>query len=105
MLDHEKAQIQRVIDYIGNVDQGHVETEGDQDLHFHDFKSFYEQYDKRRGKDFRKTFPELVKWYDTLQVDQSIPDAEMMDGRITHYESGEYKPDIEKRKKWTKLDI
>lgn len=105
MLDYEKAQIQRVLEYIGNIDQGHVETEEDQSLHFHDFKSFYDQYDKRRGKDFRKTFPELTEWYNSLEVDQTIPDADIMDGRITHYESGEYKLDIEKRQKWQRLDI
>ena len=31
-----------------------------------DFKNFYEQYDQRRGKNFRETFPQLVEWYDTL---------------------------------------
>jgi len=32
-----------------------------------DFKSFYTQYDERRGKDFRATFdPIIVDWYDTL---------------------------------------
>ena len=28
---------------------------------------FYEQYDKRRGLDFRKAFPRLVEWYDSLK--------------------------------------
>jgi hypothetical protein len=31
-----------------------------------DFKNFYEQYDQRRGKDFRHTFPQLAEWYNTL---------------------------------------
>ena len=32
-----------------------------------DFKQFYEQYDVRRGKDFRKTFsPMLVDWYESI---------------------------------------
>lgn len=100
MMDHEKAQIERLINYIEVVDQGHVKTEDDKEKHFHDFKSFYTQYDKRKGHDFREAFPDpdLLKWYDSIEVDQSIPDVPVNDGRITHFESGEYEPDIEKRK-------
>lgn len=100
MMDHEKAQIERLIDYIDVVEQGHVETEEDKSKHFHDFKSFYEQHDARRGSDFRKAFPdpELIEWYDSIEVDESIPDVKVNDGRITHFESGEYKPDIGKPK-------
>ena len=89
----EIAQIERLVDYIEVVKTGHVTTEDENDTHFHDFKSFYEQYDKRRGKDFCKTFPELAVWYNQIEVDQSIPDVEMKDGSITHYEDGEYKPE------------
>ena len=39
----------------------------------HDFKSFYTQYDERRGKDFRATFdPIMVDWYDTIDNSPSI---------------------------------
>jgi hypothetical protein len=93
LYEGEIAQIQRVIDYIDVVDKGHVATENDMDKHFHDFKSFYEQYDKRRGKDFRKTFPEIAEWYDTIEVDKTIPDVAITDGRITNYELGPYKND------------
>jgi hypothetical protein len=58
--------------------------------HFHDFKSFYEQYDVRRNKDFRKTFPEIAEWYDTIKVDQGIPNVSVTDGKITNYEVGAY---------------
>ena len=87
----EAAQILRVIDYVEVVEKGHIATENDLEKHFHDFKSFYEQYDIRRNKDFRKTFPELVEWYDSIVVDQSIPNVPISDGRITNYELGEYK--------------
>ena len=87
----EVAQILRVIDYVEVVEKGHIATENDLDKHFHDFKSFYEQYDIRRNKDFRKTFPELVEWYDSIIVDLSIPNVPISDGRITNYELGEYK--------------
>lgn len=89
----EVAQIQRVIDYIEVVDKGHVATENDMDKHFHDFKSFYEQYDKRRGKDFCKTFPELADWYNSIEVDYNIPNVSITDGKIINYEIGEYKLD------------
>lgn len=88
---NEKSQIERLIDYIEVVERGHNSTELDKKLMFHDFKSFYEQYDKRRGKDFRKTFPELVEWYDSLVVDKKIPNVAVNDGRLGHYEIGEYK--------------
>jgi hypothetical protein len=36
-----------------------------------DFKSFYTQYDERRGKDFRATFDSIiVDWYDNLVVEE-----------------------------------
>ncbi len=93
---HEKAQIERLIDYIEVVRRGHNQTELDMDKQAHDFKSFYEQYDVRRNKDFRATFtdPELLEWYDSIQVDYSIPDVEVTNGAITHYEPGEYESDV-----------
>lgn len=87
---NEQAQIQRMIDYIEVVKTGHVTTESDFPKHAHDFKSFYEQYDKRRGKDFKKTFPELAVWYDSIGVDNTIPDVVVTNGEITHFEDGEY---------------
>ena len=91
--EHEHSQIKRLIDYMSVVDTGHVTTEMELETHFHDFKSFYEQYDKRRNKDFKKTFPELSEWYDSIKVDTTIPDVKVSDGTITHFEIGEYKPD------------
>jgi organic radical activating enzyme len=105
---HEKAQIQRLIDYIEVVEQGHVKTEDKKELHFHDFKSFYEQYDERRGKNFVETFPELADWYESIEVDYTIPDVSVTDGRITHFEPDEYEPDVERKKKegtWKKIEL
>lgn len=87
----EVAQIQRVIDYVEVVDKGHIATENEMEKHFHDFKSFYEQYDKRRGKNFCETFPEIAEWYNTIIVDHNIPNVSVTDGKITNYEIGEYK--------------
>jgi organic radical activating enzyme len=87
---HEGAQIQRLIDYIQVVNRGHNTTETDMQMQFHDFKSFYTQYDKRRKKSFVETFPELEEWYNSIVVDETIPNVRVTDGRITHYEPGEY---------------
>jgi len=92
---HEGAQIERLIDYIEVVNRGHVTTETDMELQFHDFKSFYMQYDIRRNKNFQETFPEIADWYDSIKVDQSIPDVNVTDGRITHFEGGVYESDAD----------
>jgi len=91
---HEGAQIERLIDYIEVVSRGHNSTEMDKSLQYHDFKSFFNQYDIRRNKNFNETFPELSEWYDSLEIDLTIPDVRVTDGRITHYEAGEYESDI-----------
>jgi organic radical activating enzyme len=62
----EKSNIERLIDYLDIVKtphgEGYVQSTAQKD-----FKQFYEQYDVRRGKDFRKTFsPMLVEWYDSI---------------------------------------
>ena len=92
---HEGAQIQRLIDYIEVVNRGHNTTEMDMEMQFHDFKSFYTQHDKRRNKNFVKTFPELEDWYNSIEIDNTIPDVKVTDGRITHFEPGEYISDKE----------
>ena len=82
----EKAQIQRLIDYIEVVDKPHRRTTEDKDKLQHDFKSFYAQYDKRRGKDIG-VFPKiLTDWLNTIGLDDTIPLIEMHEGSITHYD-------------------
>ena len=63
----EADQLSRLIEYLDVVKTPHRNT-ADQWKLEHDFKVFYDQYDVRRGKDFRKTFPNLVEWYDSLNV-------------------------------------
>ena len=89
-VENELTQVQRLIDYLDVVKKGHIHTEAELEKHYHDFKSFYTQYDKRRGKDFRKTFPEIVEWYDSIEIDKTIPKSGMIDGSINNYEIGEY---------------
>jgi hypothetical protein len=91
---HEGAQIQRLVDYIEVVNRGHNTTEMDIELQYHDIKSFYTQYDIRRNKNFVETFPELKKWYESIKIDNKIPDVKVTDGRITHFEPGVYVSDV-----------
>jgi organic radical activating enzyme len=63
--EHEINHLQRLIDYLDIVKTPHSEAFELPKLH-NDFKKFYEQYDRRRNKDFVKTFPKLKEWYDSL---------------------------------------
>ena len=92
---NEKAQIERLIDYIEVVNRGHITTETDNQMQFHDFKSFYMQYDIRRNKNFVETFPELADWFNSIEIDNTIADVSVTDGKISHYEPGVYVSDKE----------
>lgn len=70
LLDIEVDSMVRMIAYIREVQSGHSYTSS-KETRERDWKSFYTQYDKRRKKDFRKAFPMLVEWFD------SIPDTEI----------------------------
>ena len=58
----EVNQTQRLIDYLDVVKTPHAGAATQEKLQ-KDFKEFYSQYDKRRGKDFEKTFPIIGEWY------------------------------------------
>jgi hypothetical protein len=64
---HERAHVQRLIDYLDVVKTPHSDAFDLPSLH-NDFRQFYQQYDQRRGKDFRVIFPNLVTWYDSISV-------------------------------------
>jgi len=81
----EGSQIQRLIDYIEVVEKPHVRVGNKEDLQ-HDFRAFYEQYDKRNGFDFWTTFPyELIQWYDNIKVDYHGPHQPLGDGTPQHH--------------------
>jgi organic radical activating enzyme len=63
--EHEINHVLRLIDYLDVVKTPH-EGAADVDTLRKDFKSFYTQYDQRRGLNFESTFPELVSWWRTL---------------------------------------
>jgi pyruvate-formate lyase-activating enzyme len=63
--EFEYNQLQRLIEYLQTVDSPHSGALSREVLQ-RDFKNFYQQYDQRRGLDFKYTFPQLKDWYDTL---------------------------------------
>jgi organic radical activating enzyme len=93
LSDSEKAQIQRLLDYIEVVEKGHGMVTEDKSLLFYDFKSFFSQYDLRRNKNLVKTFPQLKDWYQSIKL-QSVFEMKKLDIRagISPHETGEYKP-------------
>jgi hypothetical protein len=67
--EHEINHVQRLIDYLDVVKTPHSES-FDLSKLVHDFRRFYDQYDRRRGKDFRTAFPRLQEWYESIQLQQ-----------------------------------
>jgi hypothetical protein len=63
--EFEINQIGRLVSYLREVASPHSGAMTNIILQ-RDFKNFYEQYDQRRGKDFRYTFPQLAEWYNAL---------------------------------------
>ena len=63
--EFEQGQVVRLIEYLQSVETPHSESFEMPKLH-NDFKNFFTQYDKRRGKNFTETFPELADWYNSL---------------------------------------
>ena len=61
----ELNQLQRLIDYLDVVKTPHAGA-AEQHVLQRDFKNFYSQYDRRRGKNFTETFPTLAEWYNFL---------------------------------------
>jgi hypothetical protein len=89
--ESEKAQIQRLLDYIEVLDKGHLMAPDDKSLLFHDFKSFFTQYDTRRGKNLIETFPKLKDWYDSIELRKTFSVKSLaLNAGISPPETGEY---------------
>ena len=65
LQEHERNHVQRLIDYLDVVKTPHSDAFDMPKLHS-DFRSFYQQYDQRRGKCFADTFTNLRDWYQSL---------------------------------------
>jgi pyruvate-formate lyase-activating enzyme len=63
--EYELEHVKRLTEYLVTVDTPHSEAFDLPKLQ-NDFKEFYQQYDQRRGKDFKYTFTQLSNWYETL---------------------------------------
>jgi hypothetical protein len=80
--EHERASIERLIDYLVTVDAPHRRTSNPITL-WRDFKTFYAQYDKRRGKSL-DVFPTiLTNWVASIpNTDASILELAEKEGWI-----------------------
>ena len=71
LLQSEIERLKWLIDYLDIVETPHDNT-ADQDKLYSDFKNFYEQYDQRRNKNFRTTFPKIfVDFIDSIKTIKS----------------------------------
>jgi organic radical activating enzyme len=61
--EHEINHTQRLIDYLDIVKTPHSDTFEMPKL-LNDFKQFYTQYDSRRNKDLKQSFPIIGHWYE-----------------------------------------
>jgi len=78
-MDIERDGLLRLIEYTKSVDTGHEFTSS-LDSRLRDFRSFYLQYDKRRGKDFYAAFPQLKSWFDSIPDTNLAPLTKLVDG-------------------------
>lgn len=67
LSDMEREHVARLIQYLVTVEAPHEGASPREELE-KDFKRFFEQYDQRRGKDFRNTFLNLRYWYDGIET-------------------------------------
>ena len=52
------------------------------------FKSFYQQYDKRRGYSLKDTFPKILsEWVESITIDDTIPIVNLGTGEIINHDS------------------
>lgn len=77
----EHDGISRLIAYLREVEEGHNFTSSLESRQ-RDFRSFFDQYDKRRGKSFVESFPMLADWYKSLPITRMIP-IKMISGDST----------------------
>lgn len=84
--EFERASIERLIDYLVTVDAPHRRTSNPVTL-WRDFKTFYKQYDQRRGKTIY-VFPKiLTDWI------ECIPDTDAAIQELAEREGWILKPD------------
>lgn len=90
MTNHEVYGMQRLIAYTEKILQGHdVQQLSEIDIRQKDFKSFFQQYDQRRDKNFHQAFgdwPDLVEWYDSIDISNHVRDVpELIDADAVNW--------------------
>ena len=78
-MDYERDGVLRLIEYIKKVDTGHEFTSS-LESRVRDFRSFYQQYDKRRKKSFIEAFPMLKTWFLGIPETNLVPLTKLVDG-------------------------
>lgn len=69
ITDMELDGVYRLISFLDKDQKIHNEAPDDVSILHRDFKRFYLQYDQRRGKSLRNTFPaEVIEWVDSVQI-------------------------------------
>lgn len=63
----ERNGLARLVEYLEKQSDPHRRTSTMLSRE-QDFRSFYEQYDQRRGKNFVDTFPQLAAWYNGIDA-------------------------------------
>jgi hypothetical protein len=82
LAQHEVEGIERMITYIREVDEGHSNVSSLESRQ-RDFRTFFAEYDQRRGKNFVETFPALKDWYLSLPMTELKPIKELINGDNT----------------------
>jgi organic radical activating enzyme len=78
-IEWERDSMTRLVSYLREIETGHNFTSSKESRE-RDFKSFYTQYDKRRGKNFVETFPMLKEWWDSIPDTTLEPLTGLVDG-------------------------
>lgn len=82
----QRSQFSRTIEYLVKIEQGHDigNSHSGIERRRKDFVNFYTQYDKRRNKNFSKSFenwPELVDWYNSMPADIATGFATLLENQ------------------------
>jgi hypothetical protein len=72
LIDVERLHVENLLNHLTRCKSEYHDPE-EIKRQYNDFKTFYTQYDERRGLDFRSTFdPMMVDWFDSLEIQQPI---------------------------------
>lgn len=76
--EYEVNNVVRLIGYLTMVEEA-VAGAASRDKLEEDFKTFYQQYDARRQKDFCATFPDLADWFNAIGQEKATEEESIDD--------------------------